>query len=85
MRVAMLVGSDDATSGSLIAKHERISPASSGFSQRQVVEEALRLELQVHHALGVGEVHGVGQGTRSAGASAASISLKIRLPSSTGA
>jgi hypothetical protein len=30
----MLVASEDATSGSVIAKHERISPASSGSSQR---------------------------------------------------
>ena len=34
MRVSMLVASDEATSGSLIAKHDRISPASSGSSQR---------------------------------------------------
>ena len=30
----MLVASDEATSGSVMAKHERISPASSGSSQR---------------------------------------------------
>ena len=30
----MFVASEEATSGSVIAKHERISPASSGFSQR---------------------------------------------------
>src|SRR5258708_14243257 len=30
----MFVASDDATAGSVIAKHERISPASSGLSQR---------------------------------------------------
>src|SRR5436189_140940 len=30
----MLVASEDATSGSVMAKHDRISPASSGFSQR---------------------------------------------------
>ncbi len=30
----MFVASLDATSGSVIAKHERISPASSGSSQR---------------------------------------------------
>ena len=30
----MLVASEDATSGSVIAKAERISPARSGFSQR---------------------------------------------------
>jgi hypothetical protein len=34
MLARMLVASDDATSGSVIAKHERISPASSGRSQR---------------------------------------------------
>ena len=34
MRVSMLVASDEATSGSLIAKHDRIAPASSGSSQR---------------------------------------------------
>ncbi len=34
MRVSMLVASDDATAGSVIAKAERISPASSGSSQR---------------------------------------------------
>ena len=34
MRVAMLVASDKATSGSLIAKHERSAPESSGSSQR---------------------------------------------------
>src|SRR6516225_12323100 len=34
MRVSMLVASDEATSGSVIAKAERISPASSGSSQR---------------------------------------------------
>src|ERR1700736_6326165 len=34
MRVSMLVASDEATSGSVIAKAERISPASNGSSQR---------------------------------------------------
>ena len=34
MRVCSCVGSDDATSGSLIAKQERMSPLSSGSSQR---------------------------------------------------
>ncbi len=34
MRVAMLVASEDATSGSVIANAERISPASSGSSHR---------------------------------------------------
>ena len=34
MRVAMLVASEDATSGSVIANDERISPSSSGCSQR---------------------------------------------------
>jgi hypothetical protein len=34
--VRMLVASDEATSGSVIAKAERISPASSGLSQRAV-------------------------------------------------
>src|SRR5260370_38184431 len=34
MLAAMLVASDDATPGSAIAKHERISPASSGLSHR---------------------------------------------------
>ncbi len=34
MRVAMLVASDEATSGSVIANDERISPSSSGCSQR---------------------------------------------------
>src|SRR5579863_1343623 len=32
MLAAMLVASEEATSGSVMAKHERISPASSGFS-----------------------------------------------------
>jgi len=32
--VAMFVASEDATSGSVIAKHERISPSSSGSSHR---------------------------------------------------
>src|SRR6516162_4441420 len=31
---SMLVASDEATAGSVIAKHERISPASNGLSQR---------------------------------------------------
>src|SRR5438477_9258008 len=31
---SMFVASDEATLGSVIAKHERISPASSGFNQR---------------------------------------------------
>ena len=34
MRSAMLVASEEATSGSVIAKAERISPSSSGVSQR---------------------------------------------------
>jgi hypothetical protein len=34
MRVWMLVASEEATSGSVIAKHDRISPRSSGASQR---------------------------------------------------
>ena len=34
MRSWMLVASDDATAGSVMAKHERISPSSSGCSQR---------------------------------------------------
>ncbi len=34
IEVAMLVASEEATSGSVIAKDERISPASSGVSQR---------------------------------------------------
>src|SRR5260370_31904200 len=34
MLASMLVASDEATAGSVIAKHERISPASKGFSQR---------------------------------------------------
>ena len=33
--VAMFVASDDATSGSVIAKHERISPSSNGSSHRR--------------------------------------------------
>jgi hypothetical protein len=32
--VSIFDASDEATAGSVIAKHERISPASSGFSQR---------------------------------------------------
>ena len=35
MRVSILVASDEATSGSVIAKAERISPASNGSSQRR--------------------------------------------------
>ena len=35
MRVAMFVASDDATSGSVIEKAERILPSSSGSSQRR--------------------------------------------------
>src|SRR5262245_13141109 len=34
MRERILVASDEATSGSVIAKHERISPANSGVRQR---------------------------------------------------
>src|SRR5258707_14479059 len=34
MLASMLVASEEATAGSVIAKHDRISPASSGFSQR---------------------------------------------------
>jgi hypothetical protein len=34
MRIAMLVASELATSGSVMAKPERISPSSSGRSQR---------------------------------------------------
>ena len=34
IRMAMLVASEDATSGSVIAKAERISPSSRGCSQR---------------------------------------------------
>ena len=37
MRDWMLVASDEATSGSVIAKHERISPASSGSSHRRLL------------------------------------------------
>ena len=37
MRVQMLVASDEATSGSVIAKAERISPSSSGLSQRALI------------------------------------------------
>jgi hypothetical protein len=37
MRVAMLVASDEATSGSVIAKAERIWPSSSGLSQRALI------------------------------------------------
>src|SRR6266446_4937286 len=36
MRERMLVASDEATSGSVMAKQERISPARSGFSQRSL-------------------------------------------------
>ena len=36
MRDSMLVASLEATAGSVIAKQERISPASSGFSQRSL-------------------------------------------------
>ena len=36
MRVAMLVASLEATSGSVMAKAERISPSSSGLSQRRL-------------------------------------------------
>jgi hypothetical protein len=32
MELAMLVASDEATSGSVMANEERISPASKGFS-----------------------------------------------------
>jgi hypothetical protein len=32
MVLSMLVASDEATAGSVMAKHERISPASSGLS-----------------------------------------------------
>src|SRR5215831_13858739 len=34
IRALMFVASEDATLGSVIAKHDRISPASSGFNQR---------------------------------------------------
>src|SRR5262249_16154533 len=34
MLASILVASDDATEGSVMAKHERISPASKGLSQR---------------------------------------------------
>ena len=34
MLLSILVASEDATAGSVIEKHERISPSSSGFSQR---------------------------------------------------
>ena len=34
MEIEMFVASDEATPGSVMAKPERISPASSGFSQR---------------------------------------------------
>ena len=34
MRALMLVASEEATSGSVIAKHDRISPLSKGSSQR---------------------------------------------------
>src|SRR5215210_1398666 len=34
MRLWMLVASDDATSGSVMQKHDRISPSSNGFSHR---------------------------------------------------
>ncbi|MNQ16376.1 hypothetical protein D3C85_293740 [compost metagenome] len=37
MRVAMLVASLEATSGSVIAKAERIWPSSSGLSQRALI------------------------------------------------
>src|SRR5699024_12635324 len=36
MLVCILVASEEATSGSLMAKHERISPASKGFIQRSL-------------------------------------------------
>src|SRR6266446_597823 len=34
MLASIFLASEDATAGSVIAKHERISPASSGFNQR---------------------------------------------------
>jgi hypothetical protein len=34
MRAWMFVASEEATSGSVIAKQDRISPSSKGFSQR---------------------------------------------------
>jgi hypothetical protein len=37
MLVSMLVASDDATPGSVMQNAERISPASSGFSQRSLL------------------------------------------------
>jgi hypothetical protein len=44
MRALMLVASDDATSGSVIAKAERISPASNGSSQRFLFGRAVAHE-----------------------------------------
>src|SRR5215208_3157707 len=37
IRVQMLVASDEATSGSVIAKADRISPSSRGLSQRALI------------------------------------------------
>ena len=49
----MLVASDEATSGSVIAKHERISPASSGSSHCRFCS-ARAVADQHFHVAGVG-------------------------------
>ena len=53
MRVSMLVASEEATAGSVIRKAERISPSSSGFSQR-VLLLGRAVAMQHFHVAGVG-------------------------------
>src|SRR4051812_20913287 len=42
--VAIFVASDEATSGSVIAKHDRIRPSSSGFSHSSFCSSVAKLE-----------------------------------------
>ena len=53
MRASMLVASDEATAGSVIAKAERISPSSSGFSHCSFCS-FVRVAHQHFHVAGVG-------------------------------
>ena len=67
MRLEMLVASDDATHGSVIAKHERISPSSNGAQPLLLLERRAELGEDLHVAgVGRGAVRGFRQQRRRA-------------------
>jgi len=87
MLVRMLVASAEATSGSVIAKQERISPCSSGLSQRSVCSSVANMckssMLPVSGALqlNASEAHGRRPMISASGAYS---TLQSRVPGSSG-